>query len=148
MKRIQEWLLFSIQLIVKMGLLGKYKLISTSAPVVKPNYGGLKILENTIVSLGKKNDELKASLRMSGSYCSQEISDLEEKVIALSKDVVSSEQRLEFMDTKNIQFENKLSTMTTERGKMEKELLELKTTLEQAETLSEQLKVEMKKWRT
>jgi len=146
MKRIQAWSLFIIQVVVKLGLLGKYKLVSTSAiaPIVKPNQDGLKTLENTIVSLGKKNDELKVTINKTNL----EISDLEEKVIELSKDVVSSGQKLGFMSSRNFQSEDKLSAMTIERGKLSKEILELKTTIEQAETLSEQLKVEMKKWRT
>ena len=146
MKRIQAWLLFVIQLIVKMGLLGKYKLISTSAvePVVKPNQEGLKTLESTIVSLGKKNDELKVNLEKANL----EISDLEKKVIELSKEVVSAQQKLEFMTSRNSQSEDKLSTMTIERGKLERELNTLRETVKEAEILSEQLKVEMKKWRT
>tara|TARA_R110000824_G_scaffold52052_4_gene144674 strand:+ start:12217 stop:12657 length:441 start_codon:yes stop_codon:yes gene_type:complete len=146
MKRIQAWSLFVIQVVVKLGLLGKYKLVSTSAiaPIVKPNQDGLKTLESTIISLGKKNDELKVTLNKTNL----EVTDLEEKVIELSKDVVSSNQKLEFMASRNFQSEDKLSAMTIERGKLSKEIVELKTTVEQAETLSEQLKVEMKKWRT
>ena len=61
MKRIQEWLLFGIQLIVKMGFLGKYKLVSTATPE-PDNKQGLKTLEKTILSLGKKNDTLNETL--------------------------------------------------------------------------------------
>ena len=147
MKRLQEWLLFGIQLVVKMGLLGKYKLVSTTAtvkPVVNPHQDGLKTLENTIISLGDKNDSLKSTLEKANA----EISDLEKKVIELSREVVSAQQKLEFMTSRNTQSENRLSTLTIERGKLEKEMNVLRETVNEAEILSEQLKVEMKKWRT
>ena len=146
MKRIQTWVLFILQIVIKLGLLGKYKLVTTSETVVKPTQvqDGLKTLENTIVSLGNKNDELKANLDKANS----EISDLEKKIIELSKEVVSSSQKLEFMTSRNTQSEDKLSTLVIERGKIESELNSLRSTLNDAEALSEQLKVEMKKWRT
>ena len=129
-----------------MGLLGKYKLVSTATikPVVNPNQDGLKTLENTIISLGDKNDSLKSTLEKANA----EISDLEKKVIELSKEVVSAQQKLDFMTSRNTQSENKLSTLTIERGKLEKEMNVLRETVNEAEILSEQLKVEMKKWRT
>ena len=61
MKRVQEWAIFVIQIVVKLGLLGKYKLVSTAnsdvKPVINPSQqNGLKTLENTILSFGNRND--------------------------------------------------------------------------------------------
>ena len=162
MKRIQEWLLLSIQLIVKMGFLGKYELVSVPLEQTKTNKSGLKILEKTIISLGKKNDTLNETIT-SAKY----------EIATLEKDILGLQGKLEYVTSKNTEAENKLSAMTIERGNLEKEIEDwiirdsawadslqrekvsfqeeitsLNSTLEEATTLSEKLQGEMKKWRT
>jgi len=148
MKRIQEWVIFVIQIVVKLGLLGKYKLVSTAIdtkPVINPNHqSGLKTLENTILSFGNRNDELKQSL----NTANLEIESLEADIIGLSKEVVELQQKLTFMETKKKQAEDKLSVVTRQHAPLQQEVKELKDVLLEAETLSEELKMEMKKWRT
>lgn len=162
MKRTQEWLLFGIQFIIKMGFLGKYKLVSVTLEQTKTNESGLKILEKTIVSLGKKNDTLNETIT-SAKY----------EIATLEKDILGLQGKLEYVTSKNTEAENKLSAMTIERGNLEKEIEDwivrdsawadslqrekvsfqeeitsLNSTLEEATTLSEKLQGEMKKWRT
>ena len=149
MKRVQEWAIFVIQIVVKLGLLGKYKLVSTAnsdvKPVINPSQqNGLKTLENTILSFGNRNDELKQSL----NTANLEIESLEADIIELFKEVVELQQKLSFMETKKKQAEDKLSVVTRQHAPLQQEVKELKDILLEAETLSEQLKVEMKKWRT
>jgi len=161
-KRTQEWLLFGIQFIIKMGFLGKYELVSVPLELTKTNKSGLKILEKTIISLGKKNDTLNETIT-SAKY----------EIATLEKDILGLQGKLEYVTSKNTEAENKLSAMTIERGNLEKEIEDwivrdsawadslqrdkvsfqeeitsLKSTLEQAEILSEKLQGEMKKWRT
>ena len=169
MKRTQEWLLFGIQFIIKMGFLGKYELVSVPLEQSTTNKSGLKILEKTIVSLGKKNDTLNETIT-SAKY----------EIATLEKDILGLQGKLEYVTSKNTEAENKLSAMTIERGNLEKENVSLKkeiedwivrdsawadslqrekvsfqeeitslnSTLEEATTLSEKLQGEMKKWRT
>ena len=161
MKRIQEWLLFGIQLIVKMGLLGKYKLVSTATPE-PDNKQGLKTLEKTILSLGKKNDTLNETLT-SAKY----------EIATLEKDILGLQGKLEYVTSQHTKAEKKVSdsflenvslkkeiedwvvrdskwaeSLQNEKASFQEEITALNSTLEQATILSEQLQGEMKKWRT
>jgi len=90
-KRTQEWLLFGIQFIIKMGFLGKYELVSVPLEQSTTNKSGLKILEKTIVSLGKKNDELKETIT-SAKY----------EIATLEKDILGLQGKLEYVTSKNV----------------------------------------------
>ena len=169
MKRIQEWLLFSIQLIVKMGFLGKYELVSVQEEQTKTNKSGLKILEKTIVSLGKKNDKLTETIT-SAKY---EIETLEKDILGLQGKIeyvtsqnIGAEKRISdfFLELVDIQQENVslkkeiedwivrdsawADSLQREKVSFQEEITSLNSTLEQATTLSEKLQGEMKKWRT
>ena len=162
MKRIQEWLLLSIQLIVKMGFLGKYELVSVPLEQTKTNKSGLKILEKTIISLGKKNDTLNETIT-SAKY----------EIATLEKDILGLQGKLEYVTSQHTEAEKKVSdyflenvslkkeiedwiirdsawadSLQREKVSFQEEITSLKSTLEQAEILSEKLQGEMKKWRT
>ena len=136
MIRIQEWLLFCIHLIVKMGFLGKYKLVSTSI-VELNNEKGLKTLEKTIVALGKKNDTLASTLGLAKS-----------EIAILEKGTRGLQSKLEYVNSMNIEAKKKNSLYVIEIGTLEKKIASLNSTLEQATDLSEKLQGEMLKWRT
>ena len=154
MRHIQEWLLFGIQFVIKAGFLGQYKLVSTATP--EPNNKlGLKILERTILSLGKKNDTLNATLMSA-----------KDKIATLEKDVVEAHKTLDYMttqlavsDLENTSLKKEIEvwvdrdskwaeSLQNEKVSFQKEIASLNSTLEQATTLSERLQGEMKKWRT
>ena len=131
MNRAVEWVRFVVNIIVKSGFLGKYELAPTS------HTKGVKLLERTILSM---EDEIR-DFKSKNEVLNEKLND------AIIK-AIDANQKLEFMKSRGTDAEGKLSTLMLERGHIEKELSDLKSTLKQAETLSEQLKVEMKKWRT
>ena len=140
MKRVQEWLLFTIQFIVKTGVLGKYKLVSTASP--EPNNAqGLKTLEKTILSLGEKNDSLVADLAKGDVV-----------VETMERTILGLEDKISYLMSKNTEAEKRLSDTALKEiiahKALQGKITALEYTLEQATVMSEQLQGEMIKWRT
>jgi len=169
-KHIQDWLLFGIQLIVKSGLLGDYKMVSVDIlEQTKANKSGLKTLEKTILSLGKKNDTLNETITLA-KY----------EIATFEKDILELQGKLESAEIKNADDEKRISDafvelvdiqqenvslkkdiedwivrdskwaelIQNEKVSFQEKITSLNSTLEQATILSEKLQGEMKKWRT
>jgi len=151
-KRTQEWLLFGMQLIVKMGFLGKYKLVSVDTlEQTKANQSGLKTLEKTIISLGKKNDVLvKKNTEME-----QRVSDLLTEKSSLSIMVTQASLEASMLERENKKYLDDYKQLLNEKvevqqqlDSMEREVILLQSMIEEATTMSERLQGEMIKWRT
>ena len=120
MNRVVEWVRFIVNIIVKSGFLGKYELASTA------HMRGVKSLERTILTMEDEITEFKSQNRT-----------LNEKLKDAISNSIHANEKLDFFNGQKF-----------ERETLESEIRDLKSTLTQAENLSEQLKMEMKKWRT
>ena len=147
MRHIQDWLLFGIQLIVKSGLLGDYKMVSVDIlEKTKENKSGLKTLEKTIISLGKKNDVLvKKNTEME-----QRVSDLLTEKSSLSIMVTQASLEASMLERENKKYLDDYKQLLNEKvevqqqlDSMEREIILLQSMIEEATTMSERLQGEM-----
>jgi len=147
MGRIQDWLLFGIQFIIRLGFLGKYELVSTIERT-KTNQLGLKALEKTILSLGKKNDSLvkkNETLVNKNKQLMEGDTKWLEKVRQMRK---QSDDFLTVVNAEKATFEKSILGLQKKLDNTTSRNLEVESILEQATAMSEQLRGEMKKWRT